>query len=100
MPCPQEEAALAMLRWAPACPHRNAQAAWADEAASQQALAGAHSGHPAQEESRVREGAVGRDRPGSESRSRTLKGVGAGVCVADPGAGPGCRGPWHRWEHL
>lgn len=100
MPRRQEEAALAKLRWAPACPHRNAQAVWADEAASQQASAGAHSGHPAQEESRVREGAGGRDRSGSGSRSRTLMGVGAGVCVADPDAGPGCRGLWRRWEHL
>lgn len=93
MPLPQAKAALAMLRWVPALPHRNARAASRDEAAERQASVGVRSGLPAQEGSIVRVRAVGGDRAGSESSSRTLMGAGERVSEADPGVGPGRKGP-------
>lgn len=93
MPLPQAEATLAMMGWVPAFPHHNARAASKDEAAVQQALVGVRSGHPAQEGSTVHGGTVGGHRAGSESSSRTLMGAGERVSEADPGAGPGSRGP-------
>lgn len=93
MPFPRAEAALAMLVWVPAFPHRNARAASGDEAVGLQTSVGVRSGHPAQEGSTVRVRAVGGDRAGSESSSRTLMGAGERVSEADPGAGPGRMGP-------
>lgn len=93
MPLPQAEAALAMLQWVPAFPLHNAQAASRDEAAGRQASAEVHSGHPARDWSTVRGGAVGGDRAGFESSSRTLKDVGERVSEADRGARPGRTGP-------
>lgn len=100
MPLPQAEAALAMLQWVPAFPLHNAQAALGDEAAGRQASEEVHSGHQAQERSTVRGGAVGGDKAGFESSSRTLMGAGERVSEADRGARPGRRGPLRKWEHL
>lgn len=93
MPLPQEEEALAMLQWVPAFPLHNAQAVLGDEAAGRQASEEVRSGHPAQEWSTVRGGAVVGDKAGFESSSRTLMGAGERANEADRGARPGRRGP-------